>query len=539
MNLKRTAQDWGERREVRGTPEEQEVKRTPIVQEYWARLICCVSSSRLAHPASRAGLAFLASLALTLPGCSMGPDYTRPDTPKADAWRMTTVTSESIANLPWWDLLKDQELQRLIRTALEENQDVRTAAASVEEFQAQLVISRFDLAPSLGYGGQAFVFNAERNSVAIPMPGGGGVFVPGQSGPTLSNESAYAGLKWEVDVWGKIRRSIEATRAQLLARQEAQRAVILGLVSTVAEAYFDLRQVDLQIEITRRTLKTWDETVRLSRIKLGQGAISKLDLDRFEAEQANAAAQLADLERQSVQKENQISLLLGRKPAQVSRGNTLIEQVMPPEIPAGLPSDLLRRRPDILQAEQDLVAATAGIGVAQASRFPQLSLTGALGVANPQLGSIAPGVAFTQYASAAVTGPLLNATALGYQVKVAEARTKQASFQYEKTIVTALREVEDALIATQKSREQGRSQEAQVVALRSAFDLADLRYRGGRSSYLDVLTAQRSLFDAELSLARTRRTQLVSVVQLYKALGGGWPSAQGQDNLSTSPEPEK
>ncbi|HSA86895.1 MAG TPA: efflux transporter outer membrane subunit, partial [Nitrospira sp.] len=347
------------------------------------------------------------------------------------------------------------------------------------------------------------------------------------------------GLKWEMDLWGKNRRSIEVTRAQLLARQEAQRAVILGLVGTVAEAYFDLRQLDLQIHITQRTLKAWDDTVRISRIKLDQGAISKLDLDRFEAERANAAAQLADLERQSVQKENQISLLLGRKPAQISRGNELTDQTMPPEIPAGLPSDLLRRRPDLLQAEQDLVAATANIGVAQASRFPQVSLTGALGVANPQLSSISPGVAFTQYAAASVTGPLLNATALGYQVKVAEARTKQASFQYEKAVVAALREVEDALIAAQKSREQGKSQEEQVAALRSAFDLADLRYRGGRSNYLDVLTAQRSLFDAELALARTRRTQLVSVVQLYKALGGGWSPADMQMYLQVSVEPAK
>lgn len=479
------------------------------------------------------------ALAMLAVGCQMGPDYIRPETPSADAWRMTASTSESVANLSWWELLKDPELQRLIRTALEENQDVRTAAASVEEFQAQLVISRFDLAPSVGYGGQAFVFNAARNSVGIPMPGGGGVFIPGQSGPTLSNESAYGGLKWEVDLWGKIRRSIEATRSQLLARQEAQRTVILGLVGTVAEAYFDLRQVDLQIEITRRTLKAWDETVRISRIKLDQGAISKLDLDRFDAERANAAAQLADLERQAVQKENQISLLLGRKPAQIARGNALTEQTMPPDIPAGLPSDLLRRRPDILQAEQDLVAATAGIGVAQASRFPQVSLTGALGIANPQLSSISPGVAFTQYAAAAVTGPLLNATALGYQVKVAEARTKQASYQYEKAIVTALREVEDALIATQKSREQGQSQEAQVAALRSAFDLADLRYRGGRASYLDVLTAQRSLFDAELALARTHRTQLVSIIQLYKALGGGWSPTDMPSYLQASGEPAK
>ncbi|HEY5932449.1 MAG TPA: efflux transporter outer membrane subunit, partial [Nitrospira sp.] len=309
------------------------------------------------------------ALVMLAVGCSMGPNYTRPETPSADAWRMTAATSESIANLPWWELLKDQELQRLIRTALEENQDVRTAAASVEEFQSQLVISRFDLAPSLEYGGNAFVFNSARNSVGIPMPGGGGVFLPNQGGPTLTNESAFGGLKWEMDIWGKIRRSIEASRAQLLARQEAQRAVILGLVGTVAEAYFDLRQLDLQIEITRRTLKAWDETVRISRIKLDQGAISKLDLDRFEAERAYAAAQLADLERQSVQKENQISLLLGRKPAQILRGSALTEQMMPPEIPAGLPSDLLRRRPDILQAEQDLVAATASIGVAQASRF--------------------------------------------------------------------------------------------------------------------------------------------------------------------------
>jgi len=486
----------------------------------------------------------LAALALvmTVVGCRMGPDYARPETPGADAWRMTTATSESIANLPWWELLKDRELQRLIRSALEENQDVRTAAASVEEFQARLVISRFDLAPSAEYGGNAFVFNAARNSVGIPLPGGGGVFIPGQGGPTLSNQSAYGGLKWEMDLWGKIRRSIEVTRAQLLARQEAQRAVILGLVGTVAEAYFDLRQLDLQIDITRRALKAWDETVRISRIKLDQGAISKLDLDRFEAERANAAAQLADLERQSVQKENQISLLLGRKPAQISRGSALTEQTMPPmppEIPAGLPSDLLRRRPDLLQAEQDLVAATANIGVAQASRFPQVSLTGALGVANPQLSSISPGVAFTQYAAAAVTGPLLNATALGYQVKVAEAQSKQASFQYEKAIVAALREVEDALIAAQKSREQGKSQEEQVAALRSAFDLADLRYRGGRASYLDVLTAQRSLFDAELALARTRRTQLVSIVQLYKALGGGWSPADMQIYLQASVEPKK
>src|SRR5688572_9455963 len=277
---------------------------------------------------------------ILMAGCSLGPDYTRPVTPGPNTWRMTSATSESIANLPWWELLKDSELQRLIRTALEENQDVRTAAASVEEFQAQVVISRFDLAPSLGYGGQAFVYKSDGNVVGLPTGGGGGIFIPGLNADTLSNESAQGGLKWEADVWGRIRRSIEATRAQLLSRQEGQRAVILGLVGNVAEAYFDLRLLDLQIEITRGTLKAWDETISISRIKLEQGTIPKLDLDRFEAERANAAAQLADLERQAVQKENQISLLLGRKPAQISRGVALTEQIIPPEIPAGLPSDL-------------------------------------------------------------------------------------------------------------------------------------------------------------------------------------------------------
>lgn len=475
---------------------------------------------------------------LFVAGCSMGPDYVRENRDDTETWRVTPATSESVANLPWWELLKDPELQRLIRTALEENQDVRTAAASVEEFQAQLVISRFDLAPSVGYGGQAFIFNAHRNAVGIPLGGGSGVFLPGTSGSdgaTLSNESAFAGLKWEMDVWGRIRRSIEATRAQLLGRQETQRAVILGLVAGVAEAYFDLRQLDLQIDITKRTLSAWVDTVRISRIKLDQGAISKLDLDRFEAERSHAAAHLADLERQAVQKENQISLLLGRKPAHITRGLALNDQMMPPEVPAGLPSELLRRRPDILAAEQELIAATANIGVAQALRFPQLSLTGALGVANPQLNSFSPGAAFTQFASASVTGPLLNATSLGYQVKVAEARTKQASFQYEKSIVTAFREVEDALIAIQKTREQHTAQESQVAALRSALELADLRYKGGRASYLDVLTAQRALFDAELALVSTKRNQLASVVQLYKAVGGGWsPDLMGPTQTQMS-----
>ncbi len=469
-------------------------------------------------------------VACALMACKMGTDYSRPELAASDSWRMATGTSESIANLPWWELLKDPALHQLIRTALQQNQDVRVAAAAVREFHAQLIISRFDLAPSLQYSGTGLIFNTRSNAVPIPV-GNAPVLIPGLAGgsQTLSSESGLGLLKWELDLWGRIRRSIEAAQAQLLSRGENQRAVILELVSAVAQAYFDLQQLDLQVDISKRTRTSWDETVTISQVKLQHGVISKLDLDRFEAERANTAAQLADLERQVVQKENQLNLLLGRKPAEITRGLALTEQVMPLAVPAGLPSDLLGRRPDILQAEQELAAATANIGVAQAQRFPAFSLTGALGVSSTQLSSVTIGPTFTQAAIGSLSGPLLNATALGFQVKVAEARAEQASVRYEKTIVTAFKEVEDALIAVQKTREQREAQEVQVTSLRSAFALAEMRYQGGRASYLDLLTAQRDLYNAELALARTRGAQLVSMVQLYKALGGGWsPDGSGQ-----------
>ena len=466
------------------------------------------------------GVAFL------LPACKMGPDYTRPETPKADSWKVTASTAESIANLPWWELLKDQELQRLVRMAIEENLDLQIAAANIEEFRAQLMIAKFDLVPSLDYSGTAFGFRNTNSNVlhsnVFPI-GPGAVPLGGKDdGLSLSHESADVGLKWEVDLWGRIRRSVEAARAQLLSKSENQRAVILGLVSNVAEAYFNLRGLDYEVEITKRTLKSWEETVRLSELRFKQGVIPKLDLDRFQAERAGAAAQLADLERQVVQEENRLSILLGRRPAEIARGLRLTEQPIPPAVPPGLPSDLLQRRPDILKVEQDLAAATANIGVAQAVRFPQLALTGAIGGAGLQISGSSFGPYATFKGAASLSGPLFNASALGYQAKATEAQAQAAVAQYRKTVLTAFMEVEDALIAVQKTGEQRIAQEQQVAALQSALTLADFRYQGGRASYLDVLTAQRSLFESELSLARTRRGQLTSVVQLYKALGGGW-----------------
>jgi multidrug efflux system outer membrane protein len=321
----------------------------------------------------------------------------------------------------------------------------------------------------------------------------------------------------------------------MFAQEENQRAIVLSLVGSVSEAYFSLRSLDLQVDITKRTLKTWEESVRLSQLKFKQGYIPKLDLDRFEAERAGTAAKLAELEKQVVQNENHLSVLLGRRPASITRGLKLTEQPIPPEVPAGLPSDLLQRRPDLLQAEQTLASATAGIGVAQAMRFPQFALNGALAGANANINGVQPGPLFIQNIGAQLAGPLLNATALGYQVTVNETKARQAALQYEKAIVNALREVEDALIAVQKSREQREAQEQQVAALRSAFHFAEQRYEGGRASYLDVLTSQRSLFESELALARTLQGQLVSIVQLYAALGGGWSVTDHPENNLPDP----
>src|SRR5437016_5129487 len=446
-------------------------------------------------------------LALLLTACAMGPDYTRPKVSAPESFRMAGKEGESIANLPWWELLKDEELQKLVRIALNENKDLKQAVASVEEYQARLYIARTDFAPQLSVSGNA------------PLAKMGGVGFPGF--PSAFSYYGQGSLSWEVDFWGRVRRENEAARADLFAREENRRAVVLQLVSGVAQSYFDLRQLDMQLDIAKRTLKSWEESVRLAQARLRQGLTNKLDADQFEAERANAAARTAELERLMVQKENELSVLLGRNPASVPRGRSLLEQALPSEVPPGLPSELLQRRPDILQVEQQLAAATARIGVAKAERFPKITLTGLLGVASPQLSSLGSGD--FGVAGLGLTGPLFNAQILGFQQQAAEAQARQALAQYEQTILVAFREVEDALVAVRKTRDQTLAQEEQVTALRSALHLADLRYKGGLANYLDVLIAQRSLFDAELSLTATRRLHLVPIVQLYKALGGGWP----------------
>jgi len=452
------------------------------------------------------GIVLLAMVSLS---CAMGPDYVRPDIETADRFRMSDTEGESIANLPWWELLHDEALQRLIERALVENKNLQQAAASVEEFQARLYTARTDFIPQADM------------TVNAPVLGR----LNGFTSPGFATPFSYYGqgnLNWELDIWGRIRRSTEAARADLMAREENRRAVVLQLVSGVAEAYFDLLQFDMQLDIGKRTLLSWEESVKIARARLRRGVSSKLDADQFEAERANAAARVAELERQMVQTENELSVLMGHNPVPIPRGRLLTEQVLPPEVPAGLPSELLQRRPDILQAEQTLAAATARIGATKAARFPRLSITGLLGVASPQLSKLLTGGNEFGQAGLGLAGPILNAETLGFEQQAVEAQAKQVLAQYEQTILVAFQEVEDALVAVRTVGTQRKAQEDQVTALRSALRLANLRYKGGITSYIDVLIAKRNLFDAELALADTHRLHLVSVVQLYKALGGGW-----------------
>lgn len=457
----------------------------------------------------RRGLA-LAPLVMMMASCAMGPDYERPTLPTPESFRMAGTegqAGESMANLPWWELLQDETLHKLIRVALEENKDLQRAVASVEEYQARLFIARTDFAPQV---------TVDANAPALGRLKG--AKIPGF--PTPFSYSGQGHLSWELDFWGRVRRANEAARADFLAQEENRRAVVLQLVAGVAQSYFDLRQLDQQWDIAKRAAQSWEESARIAQARLRQGVISRLDADQFEAERANAQARAIEMERHMLQKEHEVSVLMGKNPMPIPRGRILAEQAMPPEVPAGLPSALLQRRPDILLAEQSLVAATARIGVAKAERFPTITLTGLLGMASPQLSSL--GSSEYGVAGVGLAGPLLNAQILGFHQEAAEAQARQALAQYQQTILVAFQEVEDALVAVRTAREQGQAQEAQVTALTSAVRLADLRYKSGSANYLDALTARRALFEAELALTATRRLHLVSIVQLYKALGGGW-----------------
>jgi len=458
---------------------------------------------------------------VTMGGCVLGPEYERPVIDEPDEFRMqqrSGLDEESWAELGWWALFQDENLQSLIRKALVENKDLRIAVSRIQEARARLSTTGADQCPQIQ--GNTSVQRTQPSGAVAQQLGVTGA--GNRQGPTTTQFKATADLSFEIDLWGKLRRATEAAQADLLSQEWARHTVVLTLVSDIAQAYFDLHELDVELEIAKLTFKSRQESLDIIWLRKLMGQGSTLDVRRAEQEVARAQAVIPDLERRIGQKENQLSILIGRNPTTIVRGPPLQEQSLPPDVPAGLPSALLERRPDILEAEQRLVAANAKIGVAKAAFFPQISLTGNFGAQSLEFSDIFVGSSRIWSLGPGLTVPIFNAGRNRANLAVSQAQQEQALISYEQTIQQAFREVEDALIAHQKTGEVRTAREQLVGVSREALQLAQLEYLNGQATYLDVLVAQRELFNAETALVQTQRDQFVAVVQLYKTLGGGW-----------------
>lgn len=462
-------------------------------------------------------------LTLFITSCTVGPKYVKPTVKAPETFRggaATTAppaeTPESIADLKWFEVFKDEKLQELIKTALQNNYDLREATARIEAAQANLGITRADQLPNV-QGGANVVNSRSSSNGQLPAGQLGSGFRDRQYGGVFLNL-----LSFELDIWGRARRATQAARADLLYSEESRKAITTTIVGDVASSYFNLLELDQELSIAKSTLATRENSLQLTKVR-SQGGVST-DLDVRQAEQLvfGAAQQVPDIERRIEQMENYLSLLTGKAPGAIERGRKLTEQEQLPAIPAGLPSALLDRRPDIRAAEQSLIAANARIGVAKAAYFPQISLTGLAGFQSTQLSNLFSGSRGMWNFAPQVTQPIFMGGRLKSGVKLAEAEKKSSLIQYEKTIQTSFREVSDALIEYQKVKEIRTQQESLVASLTERSRLAYLRYNGGVDTQLNALDADRDLFNAQLNLAQTRRNELISVVQLYKALGGGW-----------------
>jgi multidrug efflux system outer membrane protein len=455
--------------------------------------------------------AILASILMA--GCTVGPKYRRPVVQTPGVYRdlgenpQAQAQAASFADLPWWQVFQDTQLQELIRTALNENYDVQLATERIGAARAQVAITRSNLFPQVQG-------NADFN---------------GGKDPNIQSKANILALTadaaFQVDLFGRLRRATEASRAQLLATQDARQTVMLTLVSDVASDYFQLLDLDLQLRITQDTVKTQEESVKLTRLRLDHGVATKLDVLQSQQVLDTANAAIPDLERQIAQEEDAISILLGHYPESVRRGRPLSEQPLPPEVPPGMPSTLLERRPDIREVEQDLITANAEIGVARAAFFPQISLTGsgggAFGRSTLFSGLMSSQTGIWSY-GAHVSQPIFTGGALRGNLRLAESQHREELIAYKQVIQLAFRDVSDALIGYQKLHQVRVAQETTVKDLQDTVSTSLVRYRGGITTYLEVLDGQRSLFNAELALAQARGSEYQSLVQLYKALGGGW-----------------
>jgi multidrug efflux system outer membrane protein len=458
---------------------------------------------------------------VALAACTVGPDYKRPQNELPAAWPVSAGDADVSAR--WWTLYADAQLNLMVEEALGHNTNLRLAAARVDEARAGLTVVRADSLPSVSANGSAGRSRISERS---------GNFFPGI--PTEFNDiTVQLKASWEIDFWGRYRRATEAARGDLLASTAARDAVQLSLISDVVRGYFTLRALDSQVEITRRTIATRRESLKLQRMRYDAGEASQLDLRQVEAEAAQAEALLPSLEQNQAQQENALAVLLGRSPralmeGAIDRGLALDALLLPPAVPAGLPSDLLQRRPDIRQAEQQLIAANARIGIARAAYYPSLSLTGMFGFESEKLSNLFSGPARIWQFGAGVAQTVFDAGRTGAQVDIAQARNEQQLANYQGTVQNAFREVKDALIASRKAAERSVAEQNRVKALRDAYRLADLSYKSGESSLLDVLDAERGLLDAELNQVQAQRDQLAATADLFKALGGGWDNGARQ-----------
>ena len=461
--------------------------------------------------------------------CAVGPNYKRPKVdvpvtyrgaspdgsaqkdsqPAGDSSQRTSTPSlQSLGDQKWWEVFQDPTLQDLIRTALKQNYDVRIAAARIMEARAQLGITRADQLPSVNAGATGMNDRVPRTKFAPETE--------------TSFNAVGASFAWDLDFWGKYRRATEAARANLLATEWARRAVTNSLVSDVAASYFQLRAYDLQLEISRRTLASRRESLQLTRTLSDGGASTMLDVRQAEQLVATAAESIPSLERQIQQEENFLSTLLGMNPGPIARGMKLTEQAHAPEVPAGLPSVLLQRRPDILAAEAELMAANAQIGVARAAYFPQISLTANSGFLSSALTSLFTGPAGFWNFGGSLTQPIFAGGRIKSNVKLSEARKEEMLLTYQRTIQQAFRGVSDSLVEYQKNREFRERQQELLLAAQDAAQLSEMRYQGGATSYLEVLTNETNSFNAELGLAQAQLNELLGLVDIYRNLGGGW-----------------
>ncbi|MEN8730004.1 MAG: efflux transporter outer membrane subunit [Desulfuromonadales bacterium] len=459
-------------------------------------------------------LRFLATgllAAVFLAGCTVGPDYLQPVVDSPALWRVEVSGAADLSNTEWWQQFQDQALNSLIEEALQANRDLLIATARVDEFLGRYGVTRADLYPQVGAEGSAA---RERISEDVsPI------------GPSIDNPDniyqAFLTATWEIDLWGRLRRATEAARADLLSSEEARQVVIQTLVSSVALGYIDLLNLDRQQQISIDTAETRKESLEIFTKRHQAGVISNLELSQVKSEYQEARARIPELQRAIGQRENALSVLLGRNPGPIRRGGTIADLELP-RVPAGLPSELLTRRPDIRQAEQDLIAANARIGVARAAYFPTVSLTGFLGTSSRDVSDLFEGDSKAWNYAANVSVPIFTAGRIRGQIEAAEAIQRQALENYQQTIQDAFREVDDALIDQDRTREVVAAQGEQLLALQDYARLARLRYDEGYSSYLEVLDAERSLFNVDLRYTQTQADLFSAMVDLYKAMGGGW-----------------